>query len=84
MGPAALPNYGLDAVDVRLYKSDFNIDGSVDGCDYGHFAQCFNGTGNPIPDGCVDSDLDDDNDVDGADYGIFASEFTGTVSSEDS
>lgn len=75
-------NLGLDAIDVRLRRPDFNVDGAVDGSDFGHFAQCFNGAGNPIDNACADADLDDDNDVDGADYGAFAAEFTGTLSDE--
>jgi hypothetical protein len=57
---------------------DQDADGDVDGADYGWFAGCFNGTGNPVSGGCQAADLNGDHSVDGADYGIFASCFNAT------
>lgn len=59
-------------------KADLNGDGYVDGSDYGVFAGCFNGTGNPVVAGCECADLNDDLSVDGSDYGLFAGCFNGT------
>jgi hypothetical protein len=59
-------------------QSDLNGDSSVDGADYGLFAGCFNGTGNPFNAGCECADLNGDLSVDGADYGLFAGCFNGT------
>jgi hypothetical protein len=58
--------------------ADLDSDGDVDGADYGIFAGCFNGTGNPINPGCAQADLNADNAVDGVDYGLFATCFNGT------
>jgi hypothetical protein len=66
------------ALTVMTIAQDFDGDGDVDGADYGVFAGCFNGTGNPINSGCSQADLNGDNAVDGVDYGLFASCFNGT------
>jgi hypothetical protein len=58
--------------------ADYDCDGDVDGVDYGMFASCFNGTGNPIAAGCERVDIDGDHSVDGVDYGLFASCFNGS------
>lgn len=57
---------------------DLDADGDVDGTDFGRFAFCFNGTGNPPHPGCEPADLNKDGFVDGSDYGIFASCFNGS------
>lgn len=80
--PAPVKNFGLDAVCVRLRPADFDLDGSVDARDWGHFAGCFNGSGRPITNPCVDADLDRDNDVDGGDFAAFVEEYTGPLSDE--
>lgn len=69
-----------DAVRFRSLGSDLDLDGDVDGIDFGSLAQCLNGSGNPIPPGCEDTDLDNDGDVDGADYSILAGCFNGSGS----
>lgn len=58
--------------------ADFDCDGDVDGSDFGMFAGCFNGDGNPVSAACRDMDLTGDGDVDGADFGIFATCFNGS------
>jgi hypothetical protein len=63
---------------VAAVPGDINGDNSVDGVDYGLFAGCFNGTGNPIAPGCASADMNTDNSVDGVDYGLFAGCFNGT------
>lgn len=70
----------VSAVPPPVVKiADFDSDGDVDGVDFGSFAACFNGTGNPLPSAaCADIDMDKDGDVDGADFGVFAACFNGT------
>jgi hypothetical protein len=63
--------------------ADFDNDGDVDGVDYGVFAGCFNGTGNPINAGCEPVDLNGDQHVDGVDYGLFAGCFNGSGNPSD-
>jgi hypothetical protein len=58
---------------------DFDGDGDVDGVDFGFFASCFNGTGNPyVSVECSVVDRNADGSVDGADFGTFAGCFNGT------
>jgi hypothetical protein len=58
--------------------ADFDVDGDVDGGDFGIFSGCFNGTGNPVTGECLTADLNGDNSVDGSDFGLFAGCFNGT------
>jgi len=58
--------------------ADFDRDGDVDGADFGVFAGCYNGAGNPIHAGCDDVDFDGDQHVDGTDYSVFASCYNGS------
>lgn len=63
---------------VATVPQDADADGDVDGADFGIFAGCFNGAGNPVTAECLWADLDADSDVDGSDFGLFSSCFNGT------
>jgi hypothetical protein len=67
-------------LDMVLWQvsADADHDGDVDGADYGVFASCFNGSGQPIAPSCGTHDFDLDGDVDGADFGVFAACFNGS------
>ncbi len=69
---------GADEFNTPPILGDFDGDGDVDLADFGQFAQCFNGPGNPPAAGCtVNADLDGDGDIDLGDFGVFAANFTG-------
>jgi hypothetical protein len=72
-------NLGLDAVDARIVRADFNLDGAVDLSDYGEFLDCYRGVNAPISDACAIVDLDEDEDVDLADYTGFLDAYTGPI-----
>lgn len=85
VGPGLLSsldeNHSFVAFQVISYepRGDYNADGWVDGIDYGVFASCFNGAGNPPPAAsCALADFDGDGDVDGSDFGWFAACFNGS------
>lgn len=61
-----------------MCKADLDRDGDVDEVDYGTFASCWNGPGNPIPPACKRADFDSDCDVDGDDYSYFSGCFNGS------
>jgi hypothetical protein len=63
---------------LTAHPGDLDLDGDVDGTDFGAFASCFNGTGSPIQTGCDAADLNGDGSVDGTDYGQFSACFNGS------
>jgi hypothetical protein len=59
-------------ITVRYATGDFDGDGDVDQKDFGHFQECYSGSGEEQTDpNCLDAILDGDGDVDGADFAIF-------------
>ena len=66
------------AVTVRGVPGDFDLDGDVDGEDYGHLQECLTGSAmaQNLP-SCQDALLDGDADVDGADVDRFLACFSG-------
>lgn len=72
-------NYTLDNMVYAPVPpaADLDADGDVDGTDFGVFAGCFNGTGNPMTADCLSADLNFDGVVDGLDFGIFSGCFNG-------
>jgi len=71
-----IPAEGCSACNTP--PQDNNGDGFVDGTDYGAFAACFNGTGNPYNGDCACFDVNDDGSIDITDYGTFAGCYNGT------
>lgn len=60
------------SIAVTTYPGDFDGDADVDQEDFGHFQECYSGSGQPQTDmGCIDASLDGDDDVDGVDFAIF-------------
>jgi PKD repeat protein len=60
------------SISVATFPGDFDGDGDVDQKDFGHFQECYSGSGeeqtNP---NCLNAILDGDQDVDQADFAVF-------------
>lgn len=69
---------GRVAAPATTVPADLDEDGDVDGSDFGLFAGCFNGSGNPTTPACTEADLNGDNSVDGVDFGLFSGCFNGS------